>query len=135
MAGESKMDWRWPSTENLRKILMLYHQGKPKKISLEEFFGILFNVTEKRDGSNVSICYDTLNDTFSKLRSRKQVLQPPVLNSQDLSRFFSEETKGKIRQLWDIVKRTDLDEEVTSLIVFGEVYTHKLNFDYGEEHF
>jgi hypothetical protein len=135
MASESKILGPWPSTETLRKKLMLYYKGKKGKISLEKFFEIPFNATEKRDGSNVSICYDPKNNKFLELRSRKQVLQTPVLNLQDLSRFFSEETKNKIRQLWNILRDPTLDEEVTSLIVFGEVYTHKLNFNYGKKYF
>ena len=118
----------WPSCNNLRNIL---RNMISKRTDITNFLNNPVIVAEKIDGSNVSVDYLPESNTFGPLRSRRLIIPNGVLNSVDLSGIFDDIVKSKIISMWNIIYDNIInfiDEPVTNLIVFGEVYIGVLEY-------
>ena len=125
----------WPSCNNLRNIL---RNMISKGTDITNFLNTPGIGTEKLDGSNVSIDYLPESNTFGPIRSRRLVIPNSILNSVNLTSILDDTVKSKVISLWNIICENlinFIDEPVTNLIVFGEVYISVLNYNYGEDHF
>ena len=125
----------WPSCNNLRNVI---RNMISKGIDINDILNTPVIATEKIDGSNVSIDYLPESNTFGPLRTRRMIIPNSILNSVNLSSIFDDTVKSKVVSLWNIINENIanyIDEPVTNLIIFGEVYIGVLNYNYGEDHF
>ena len=123
-----KHPYKWQSTENLGNMFRDSISGQKGSLPLSKLLKTHVIVTEKRDGSNVSISYIPSTGKV-EIHGRRFTLLDGVLNGTDLNYLITDHLDQII-----MLYKLRGDENVKRLIVFGECYmgdSKSLNFKYG----
>lgn len=117
--GQVPNPHKWPSTENLGSILRDIINGKIKCMDIGSFFDSNVIITEKMDGSNVSVGIDTNTRQLLPFYSRKTELKDSSLNGVDIS--FLENYLEHILAVYDAYM-SEHGENISKFFVVGEIH-------------
>lgn len=121
-------DQMWSSCDNLRNLVRKLCKPGSKyassaRVRLQELMDLPVIVTEKIDGSNVTVVYDLASQEFS-YRSRRLMLPDHHLNKLDLRPILKPYHVCVIR-LWTLLANAqpELVARAVQFMVFGELHT------------
>lgn len=119
-------EYKWPSTDNIGKVLQEFVQASEYE-KITQLFNEPVLITEKLDGQNLSRVYSPKLQSCIRWASRNQILANPSINGENFSMLEIFDTN--IKQLYEATKHIyDPNNNIDEFIIVGELLLQSTNY-------